>query len=153
MRVEALPLSPDNDMVFESFGGQRHGVTSIPPPRRTPSIRRSTRCRFIRRARSSRPTGCRWRTSITAMTTAARATARDSVVHFTAPADGEYIVQIRDVQGPGRRDLRLSADGAPPRPDFRLTVNPRNPNVPAGGADSADGDGARGWTDSMARST
>ena len=23
MRVEALPLSPDNDTVFESFGGQR----------------------------------------------------------------------------------------------------------------------------------
>jgi hypothetical protein len=58
---------------------------------------------------------------------------KDSLLHFTAPADGEYIVAIRDVQGLGgdRYAYRLTARH--PRADFRLSVSPRNPNVPAGG--------------------
>jgi len=59
---------------------------------------------------------------------------KDSLLHFTAPADGEYIVSIRDVQGLGGETYSYRLTARHPRPDFRLTVNPRNPNVPVGGA-------------------
>ena len=59
---------------------------------------------------------------------------KDSVVHFTAPADGDYIVRIRDVQGMGGENYAYRLTVHPPRPDFRLSVNPRNPNVPVGGS-------------------
>jgi hypothetical protein len=59
---------------------------------------------------------------------------KDSVVHFTAPADGEYIVRIRDVQGLGGENYPYRLTVRRPRPDFRLTVAPRNPSVPVGGA-------------------
>ena len=58
---------------------------------------------------------------------------KDSLVRFNAPADGEYLVRIRDVQGAGGDDYGYRLTIRPPRPDFRLAVTPRNPNVPAGG--------------------
>jgi len=58
---------------------------------------------------------------------------KDSLLHFTAPADGEYIVAIRDVQGLGGEKYAYRLMVRHPRPDFRLTVNPKNPNVPSGG--------------------
>jgi hypothetical protein len=59
---------------------------------------------------------------------------KDSLLHFTAPADGEYTVSIRDVQGLGGEQYAYRLTARHPRPDFRLTVNPKNPNVPRGGA-------------------
>ena len=59
---------------------------------------------------------------------------RDSLLHFTAPADGEYKVRIRDVQGLGGDTYRYRLTVRRPHPDFRLTVSPRNPNVPVGGS-------------------
>lgn len=58
---------------------------------------------------------------------------KDSRLHFTAPADGEYIVRLSDVRGLSGDDYayRLSLRHA--APDYRLSVAPRNPNVPAGG--------------------
>jgi hypothetical protein len=58
---------------------------------------------------------------------------KDSLLHFTAPADGEYIVCIRDVQGLGGENYAYRLTARHPSPDFRLSVSPRNPNVPAGG--------------------
>ncbi|GAC1469758.1 MAG: hypothetical protein PVSMB1_18130 [Gemmatimonadaceae bacterium] len=58
---------------------------------------------------------------------------KDSLVHFTAPADGDYSVRISDVRGAGGENFAYRLTVRPPRPDFRLTVTPRNPNVPSGG--------------------
>ena len=59
---------------------------------------------------------------------------KDSKLDFTAPADGEYIVRIRDVRASGSEDHAYRLNIREPRADFRLAVTPRNPNVPAGGA-------------------
>lgn len=132
IRVEALPLSPDNDTVFEAFGGQRltffdttgeaHAVDSavykvqILPPGAKLSPNGLPVAHLYYRNDDGGP-----------------GYGKDSLLHFTAPADGEYIVAIRDVQslGGGQYPYRLTVRH--PRPDFRLTVNPRNPNVPRGG--------------------
>jgi hypothetical protein len=133
MRVEALPLSPDNDTVFEAFGGQRmaffdttpeaHAIDSpvykvqIHPPGAKLSPNGLPLAHLYYRNDDGGP-----------------GYGRDSVVHFTAPADGEYIAQIRDVQNLGGASYAYRLTVRQPRPDFRLSVNPRNPNVPAGGS-------------------
>jgi len=58
---------------------------------------------------------------------------KDSYLQFDPPADGEYIVRIRDVRGEGSPLHAYRLTIREPRPDFRLSVNPKNPNVPAGG--------------------
>src|SRR4029077_8463217 len=131
--VEALPLSPDNDTVFEGFAGQRlawfdtsteaHAIDSavykvqILPPGSKTSPNGLPVARIYYRNDDGGP-----------------GFGRDSVVHFTAPADGEYVVRIRDVQGLGGDNFGYRLTVRKPRPDFRLTVNPRNPNVPVGGS-------------------
>lgn len=57
---------------------------------------------------------------------------KDSHLTFTAPADGDYVVRLTDVRGEGsdRHAYRLTVRER--RPDFRLTLNPEQPNVPAG---------------------
>ncbi len=59
---------------------------------------------------------------------------KDSLVHFTAPADGDYLVRIHDVGGLGGDDYAYRLDIRNPRPDFRLSATPANPSVPRGGA-------------------
>jgi hypothetical protein len=132
IRVEALPLSPDNDTVFEAFGGQRltffdttpeaHAVDSavykvqIQPPGTKLSPNGLPVAHLFYRNDDGGP-----------------GYGKDSLLHFTAPTDGEYTISIRDVQGLGGETFSYRLTARHPRPDFRLTVNPRNPNVPAGG--------------------
>lgn len=132
IRTEALPLSPDNDTVFEGFGGQRltfydttgeaHAVDSavykvqiVPPGTKLSPNGLPVAHLFYRNDDGGPGYG------------------KDSLLHFTAPADGEFFVTIRDVQGLGGEQYAYRLTARHPRPDFRLTVNPRNPNVPKGG--------------------
>jgi hypothetical protein len=132
IRAEALPLSPDNDTVFEGFNGQRltffdttgeaHAVDSavykvqiVPPGTKLSPNGLPAAPLFYRNDDGGPGYG------------------KDSLLHFIAPADGEYIVAIRDVQGLGGEQYPYRLTARHPRPDFRLTVNPRNPNVPKGG--------------------
>jgi hypothetical protein len=133
LKIEALPLSPDADTIFEGTGGQRltcfdttaeaHAIDSavykvqILPPGSTPSPNGLPVTRLYYRNDDGGP-----------------GLGRDSMVHFTVPADGEYEVRIRDVQGLGGDTYGYRLTVRRPRPDFRLTVTPRNPNVPVGGS-------------------
>jgi hypothetical protein len=56
----------------------------------------------------------------------------DSLVHFTAPADGAYLVRVTDSRGSGsdRAAYRLSV--RPAAPDFSVAVEGLNPAVFAG---------------------
>lgn len=133
IRVDSLPLSPDNDCVFEGFGGQRtaffdtsteaHAVDSAvykvqiyPPGAKLPPNGLPVAHLYYRNDDGGPGYG------------------KDSLLHFTAPADGDYIVAIRDVQGLGGDQDTYRLTIRRPRPDYRLTVAPRNPNVPVGGA-------------------
>jgi hypothetical protein len=63
---------------------------------------------------------------------ASRKLGSDSRLLFTAPADGRYVVRVRDVRGQGgeRHTYRLSIREA--APDFQVSLEGQNPNVPAG---------------------
>jgi len=58
---------------------------------------------------------------------------KDSYLVFTAPADADYLVRLRDVRGFGGDEYAYRLAIRAPRPDFRLTMSPLNPNVPRGG--------------------
>jgi WD40 repeat protein len=60
----------------------------------------------------------------------------DSKLMFTAPADGAYLVRVRDTRGAGgdRHAYRLVVREA--KPDFRVTLEGANPTVPLGSGTS-----------------
>ena len=132
IRVERLPRNPDEDVFFESFDDQRlawfdtsseahatdtpvYKVQIYPPGQRFPSNGLPLVHLDYRNDDGGPGYG------------------RDSRLHFTAPADGDYIVRIRDVSGLGGDNYAYRLSIRHPRPDFSLTMEPRNPNVPAGG--------------------
>jgi hypothetical protein len=59
---------------------------------------------------------------------------KDSLLHFTAPADGEYQLVLRDVRGKLAKPQVYRLTARHSEPDFRISMNPRNPTVPLGGA-------------------
>ena len=131
-RIQEMPRGPDDDTIMENFGGQRidyfgtsgeahhierpiYKVQAHPPdtqftPNGLPLVR-------VHAHNDDGGPGF----------------GKDSKLDFTVPADGDYTVRLRDVRGAGGEDYAYRLNIREPRPDFRLSVSPRNPNVPAGG--------------------
>ncbi len=59
---------------------------------------------------------------------------KDSRLFFTAPADGEYVVKLKDVRGMQGRDFGYTLTIRERRPDFKVSLSGANPSVSAGGA-------------------
>ncbi|MGH9631051.1 MAG: hypothetical protein ACRD7E_22315 [Bryobacteraceae bacterium] len=131
-RIEGLPEGPDDDVTLDAFGGQRmayfnttaeaHAIDSpvykvrMHPPGKQFSPNGLPLVRLYSRNDDGGPDF-----------------GKDSRLEFTAPADGEYLVRIADVRGLANEASAYRLNIRPPRPDFRLNVDPANPNVPAGG--------------------
>lgn len=132
VRVDEVPDGPDEDMTVESFGGQRKTFFNT-----------SSEAHGIDRAIykvQMHPAGARFSPSGLPQVRlyyrnddGGPGYGKDSLLDFTAPADGEYLVRIRDVRGQGGDDYAYRLSIREPRPDFSLSVTPRNPNVPRGG--------------------
>ena len=56
----------------------------------------------------------------------------DSRLTFRAPAEGEYLLRVRDARGFGGDDYRYRVDIRRPRPDFELSFSHLKLAVPAG---------------------
>ncbi len=132
-RVEALPLSPDNDTVFEGFAGQRAAFfdTSTEAHALDAAV---YKVQIYPPGTKLSPNGLPIAHLYYRNDDGGPGYGKDSLVHFTAPADGDYFVRIRDVQNLGGENFAYRLTIRPPHPDFRLSVSPRNPNVPAGGS-------------------
>ncbi len=132
LQVEALPRTPDDDFRFVAFGGQRiaqfdtsseaHAQdqavykVQIHPPGAKFASNGLPLVRLTYRNDDGGP-----------------GYGRDSRLRFTAPAEGEYVLRIRDTRGLTGEDYAYRLSMRPALPDFQLAVAPRNPNVPAGG--------------------
>jgi hypothetical protein len=132
LRIDNIPDSPDSDVGMDSFGGQRiayfdtsteaHAVdkpiykVQVHPPGAKFTPNGLPLVRLYYQNDDGGP-----------------GFGKDSVVHFTAPADGDYVAAVKDVRGVGGENFAYRLTIREPRPDFRLSVNPRNPNVPVGG--------------------
>jgi hypothetical protein len=133
VRTDALPLSPDNDAVFEGFGGQRTAFFDTTPEAHAVDSA-VYKVQILPPGTKVSPNGLPVAHLFYRNDDGGPGYGKDSLLHFTAPADGDYIVSIRDVQGLGGEQYAYRLTARHPRPDFRLTVNPKNPNVPRGGA-------------------
>ncbi len=132
LRFEADPKGPDDDAVFESFGGQRIAFFDT-----------TTEAHAVDKAVYKvqiHPHGAKFSANGLPLVRlyyqnddGGPGYGKDSLVHFTAPADGEYSVHLRDVRNMAGHDFAYRLNVREPRPDFRLSVSPRNPSIPAGG--------------------
>ena len=59
---------------------------------------------------------------------------KDARVTFDPPADGTYLVRVEDVRGLGGDDYGYHLVVRPSRPDFAISLNTDDPNIPRGGA-------------------
>jgi hypothetical protein len=57
----------------------------------------------------------------------------DSRIEFVAPADGQYILHLKDVRGMGGPDFAYRLSIRETVPSYQLTATPENPNIPRGG--------------------
>lgn len=133
VQVAALPRGPDEDTRFESFMGQRRAFfnttseavaidkavykVQLLPAGSKPA---SNGLPLVRLYAQNDDGGPGW--------------GKDSYLRFTAPADGEYQVRVRDVQGQRTGNLAYRLTIREPRHDFQLAITPQNPNVPRGGS-------------------
>ena len=131
-RIRNIPDSPDADIGFDSFNGQRlayfdttteaHAIdkpiymVQIHPP-----------------GTKFAPNGLPLVHLYYQNDDGGPGYGKDSLLHFTAPADGEYQLHIKDVEGGSSENFAYRLTVREPHPDFRLSVSPRNPNVPLGG--------------------
>jgi hypothetical protein len=132
LELEALPRGPDDDTRFLAFGGQRLGMLDT-----TPEAHALDQAVYKVQVH---PAGAHFAPNglpIVHLTyrndDGGPGYGKDSRLRFTAPNDGDYILRLRDVRGAKGEDLAYRVIAREPRPDFRLTATPRNPNVPAGG--------------------
>lgn len=132
VKLDAMPRGPDDDARFDQFGGQRLAMfdttseahandspvykVQIHPPGQTFASNGLPVVRLMYRNDDGGP-----------------GYGKDSRLRFTAPAEGDFIVKLRDVRGLSGEDYAYRLALHAPAPDFQLTVAPKNPNVPRGG--------------------
>ncbi len=58
---------------------------------------------------------------------------KDSYLLFDPPHDGPFVVRVMDVRGIGGLSFGYHLIVRPPEPDFRLSLDPENPNIARGG--------------------
>jgi hypothetical protein len=132
LRLDAMPRGPDDDARFLAFGGQRLGLLDTTPEAHAldqPIYKIQVHPAGAHFAPNGLP--------IVHLTyrndDGGPGYGKDSRLRFTAPSDGEYILRLRDVRGEKGDDYAYRVIAREPQPDFRLSVAPKNPNVPAGG--------------------
>ncbi len=131
VQVEVLPKGPDEDTFFKSFLGQRlafedttpeaHAVNSI-------AYKVSLHSPGTKLA----PNGLPVVTIHYRNDDGGPMYGKDSRLNFVAPADGDYIVCIRDVRGTQGERFAYRLSIHEPAPDFVLFADPENPNIPRG---------------------
>ncbi len=142
LRVEAMPRTPDDDFRFESFNGQRIGyfdTTTEAHAVDTPAYK----VQVHSPGKTFSPNGLPLVALYYRNDDGGPLYGKDSRLHFTAPADGEYLIQLRDTRGLYGEQFAYRLTVREPVPDFTLDVTPSNPNVPRGGRQALRATAAR----------
>ena len=132
IQVEAMPRSPDDDFIFAGFGGQRVAYLDTTPEGHAVD-QAAYKVQIHPPGTVFAPNGLPVVHLPFRNDDGGPGFGKDSLLHFTAPAAGDYVVRIRDVRKLAGPDFAYRLTVRQPSPDFMLSVSPRNPNVPAGG--------------------
>ncbi len=132
VRITRVPNFPDEDTIFEGFGGRRAALFDTTPEAHgmdSPAYKVE-----IHELGAKLPNnGLPLVHLLYKNDDGGPGYGKDSLLHFTAPADGDYLVRLSDVRGLKGEDYTYRLTIRAPRPDYRLSFSPRNPNVPASG--------------------
>ncbi len=132
IQVEAMPRGPDDDFLFQGFGGQRLAYLDTTPEAH--AIDQAVyKVQIYPPGQQFAPNGLPVVHLMFRNDDGRPGYGKDSLLHFTAPEDGDYIVRLRDVRKLKGPDYTYRLTMRAPTPDFNLNVSPRNPNVPVGG--------------------
>lgn len=133
VRVVEMPRGPDSDIFFRSFRGQRLTYFGTTPEYH--SVGQPVYKVEVHPAGAAfSPNGY----PVTRLTyrndDGGPLFGKDSHLDFVAPADGDYLVRLRDTRGQYGPDYTYRLLIHPPRHDYRLSLSPAHPNLPRAGA-------------------
>ncbi len=137
-RIFELPRNPDDDAIFWGLGTARHkpgdrvaflGTT----PEHHPLAQPIYKVELHPPGSTFPPGGVPPVTLFYRNDDGGPGCGKDSQLTFDPPADGEYLVRVSDVRGVGGPQSGYHLVVRRPKPDFRLSLNTENPNVPRGG--------------------
>jgi Bacterial pre-peptidase C-terminal domain len=133
VQVEELPKNPDDDIKLRSYRGSRiayEGTTPQTHAMNTPVYKVELR----KPGDTFAPNGMPLFPIHYRNDDGGQNLGKDSWLMFEAPSNGDYFVRIRDVRNSQGNDYAYRLTVAAPKPDFTLTVDPKNPNIPRGDA-------------------
>ena len=131
LQVGALAKGVDDDTQFRAYRGQRQGQLGTTPEYHTIG---SKVYRVEAHAAGSKfaPNGMPLVHLNYENDDGGPLYGRDSVIDFTAPHEGDYLVRISDAQGRQGKAYTYRLEVHAPRPDYSVTINPQVITLPAG---------------------
>jgi hypothetical protein len=137
LQIERLPFFPDDDTIVVNSDGFRYGFEDTTPETHamgTPVYKVSIHPPGSTFSSNGLPVVTLFYRNDDAGPLYGFAGMKDSRLNFTAPADGDYFVRIRDVRRLSGERFAYRLAIHEPQPDFSLAIEPVNPNVPLGGS-------------------
>jgi hypothetical protein len=133
LQVASLPTHPDDDLQLRSYRGVRSALLDTSP--RNHSVGEAVY------KVSLHPPGTRleangmpvFQIDYVNDDGGTRFGGRDSRLHFEAPADGTYLLRVRDVRGLEGERFAYRLTAREPTPDYSIAFDPRSFNIPKGG--------------------
>ena len=132
-RIAVIPDQPDADIQTEGAGGLRIAFLGTSPDVHavnTPAYRAEILPADARFPPNGLPVfHLTWRND-----DGGPGYGADSRLDFVAPKDGDYILHLKDVRDLEGPDHAYRVSIRDVNPDYRLTAEPENPNIPQGGS-------------------
>jgi hypothetical protein len=132
IKVQVLPLGPDEDVKFFDRGGTRVGFLGTTPEAH--AINSAAYKVEVHPPGATFPPNGMPVVTLNWRNDDGPGLGSDSQILFDVPADGRYIVRVRDVRGLDGDDYVYRLVVRPRQEDFRISLDPENPNVPRGGS-------------------
>ena len=132
LKLSAIPEAQNPTLVFESVSGVRLGHLNTTPMQYGPN-EKVYKVDVFPAGSAVKPRGLPLFPIFYMNDDGGPDYGKDSRIEFTAPADGDYLVRLRDARGQHGPDYLYALSIREPAPSFALTFNPANPNVPRGG--------------------
>jgi hypothetical protein len=133
LKVQILPLGPDEDVKYFDKGGLRLGYLGTTPQAHAINSA-AYKVEIHPPGASFAPNGMPVVTLNYSNDDGGPGFGSDSQILFDVPADGRYYVRVRDVRNLGGDDFYYRLVVRPRHEDFRISLDPENPNVPGGGS-------------------